>query len=185
MNHDIVQLLPEIELISDRDLREKVITVWQQAFAMANWQDPHAIPFNAAIGNEPSLIDHTRSVTKTALGYAQNYEDTFGGSVDHDLLLAGALLHDVSKAIEFEPGAEKPEKSAIGINLPHGTFSTILAWQAELPLPVLHLIATHSPAAPMLPNTIEGYILKYADLLDADAHYCAAGLPTIMERFKK
>ena len=181
----ILELLPEITRIEDKTLQDKVARVWEEALEMGGWQNPEAIPFNAAIGNAPSLIDHTRSVTKAALWYAEHYQQTFGGKIDFDTLTAGAILHDVSKVIEFRQGDAGPEQTSIGKQLPHSTYSGFFAWKAGLPLEVLHLIVTHSPAVQMLPNTIEGYILKYVDVMDADAHYFSAGLPTIMERFKK
>lgn len=184
MAGNVTELFPEIKFIQNDTLKSKVITVWDEALGMSNWENPLLIPFNSEIGAEPSLINHTRSVTRTALWYAENYEKTFNKQVDHDVLIAGAILHDVSKVLEFELESDGPVKTEIGKNFPHGTFSGFLSWKTNLPIEVLHLIVTHSPAVHMLPNSIEGYILKYADLMDADAHYFSAGLTTIMKRYK-
>ena len=37
MSNQVLELLPEIELIKDKDLRERVIAVWAEAMAWRNW----------------------------------------------------------------------------------------------------------------------------------------------------
>ena len=176
MENKIIDLIPE-------DLRQTVIDIWNEALQIAGWDDPHKIPFNPSVGYAPSLIDHTRSVTRTALSYADNFKKTFQKDIDRDLLTAGAILHDVSKAIEFMDGNDGPVKSDIGNKIPHSIYSGFLAWKAGLPVDLIHIILTHSPSVEMLPKSIEGLILKYADMMDADAHYFLAELPTILERY--
>ena len=184
MGFKIVDLIPETGDIKNEELRQKVIGVWEEAIKLGGWDDPRKIPFNPDIGLSPSLIDHTRSVTRIALAVAENYVLTYKKEIDRDLLAAGAILHDVSKVLEFQDSPDGPVKSEAGKKLPHGSFSGFLAWKAGLSVDLLHLVLTHSPAVEMLPLRIEGIILRYADLMDADSHYFCAGLPTLMERYR-
>lgn len=184
MDNKIVDLMPEIDNIKDGDLRQKVINVWEEAVALGGWENPGQIPFNPAIGSSPSLISHTRLVTRTALSFAEEYERVHGKCIDRDMLAVTALLHDVSKAMEIKPSSSGPTKSEVAQKVPHGFFGGYLAWKAGLPLDLVHLIVTHTPTIPMLPGRIEGVILGYADLMDADCHFFRAELPTMMERHR-
>ena len=182
MKLKMIDLIPEIDEVKNEETRQRVITVWEEAIRLGGWTDPLKIPFNPTIGPIPSLIDHTRSVTRTALFFADGYENRFQKGIDRDLLAAGAILHDVSKAMESEPTPDGAVKSEIGKTVPHGFFGGYLAWKAGVPTELIHLITTHTHAVAMLPQRIEGVILRYADLLDADCHYFGSGLPTLMER---
>lgn len=182
MKHKIIDLIPEIKEIKTEEVRQKVIDIWEEAIRLGGWEDPRKIPYTPAIGPIPSLIDHTRSVTRTALFFADEFEKTFLKKIDRELLAASAILHDVSKTMEFGPAPEGAAKSEIGKKVPHGFFGGYLAWKAGLPTEFIHMIATHTPSVSMLPQRIEGVIMRYADLMDADSHYFSAGLPTLMER---
>ena len=184
MGKGIVDLIPEIKNIKDEDLRQKVINVWEEAVTLGGWDVPDQIPFNPDLGPSPSLINHTRSVTRIALSFAEEYERDYGKCIDRDMLAAVAILHDVSKALEIQPGPEGPAKSELGKKVPHGIFGGYLAWKAGLPLDYIHLIVTHTPRISMLPSRLEGIILAYADLLDADSHFFRGKVRTIMERHK-
>lgn len=184
MDFKMVDLIPEISDIQNEDLRQKVISIWEEAIKLGGWDDPRKIPFNPAIGTSPSLLDHIRSVTRTALAFADNYERSFKKGIDRDLLAASAILHDVSKALEYEAGQDGPVKSEVGKKLPHGFFSGFLGREAGLSVDLLHTILTHTPTVEMLPLRLEGIILRYADLMDADSHYFSSGFQTLMERYK-
>ena len=184
MGKGIVELIPEITSIKDEDLRQKVINIWEEAVSLGGWDSPAEIPFNTELGTSPSLINHTRSVTRIALSFAQEYERDYGKCIDRDMLAVVAILHDVSKALEIEPGPDGPVKSALGKKVPHGIFGGYLAWKEGLPLDCIHLIITHTPRIAMLPARLEGIILAYADLLDADSHFFRGKVKTIMERHR-
>lgn len=167
--------MPEIDRIKDEEIRRKVIEIWEEAVALGGWNDPSQIPFNIAIGLPPSLIDHTRLVTRVALSYAGEYEQAYGKTIDWDLLTASAILHDVSKVLEFKPHPERITKSEIGEKIPHGFFGGFLARKVGLPLDLIHMIVTHTPTVAMLPGRLEGVILRYADLMDSDCHSLGPG----------
>ena len=178
----ILEVLPEIRDIADPVLRDKVAEIWDEAVRMGGWSDVMDIPFNPKVGEEPALVTHVRAVTLAAKHYAEVLEGVVGKAVDHDLLLAASLLHDVSKAVEYGVQGGRVGKTELGEKIPHGVFGAYLAWKHGLSLDLVHLIITHTATIGMAPVRLEGVILRYADLMDADVHYFRAGLPMLMQK---
>lgn len=165
---DLDALLPEIGLISDHTLREKVRAVWHALWVRSEFRDFAAVPTSGEI-SYPNL-PHMRCVVALALGIAENFERFHGVKVDRDVLVAACLLQDASKVVEYRP---KPgggvEKTPIGKAVPHAFEAARVALDQGLPLEIVHIIATHSPQAPRFPSSIEGKIIYYADQLDVIA----------------
>jgi hypothetical protein len=165
---EIDPLLPEIGLIQDAGLRDKVRAVWQALWARSEFADFGAIPTSGEIPY-PNL-PHMRCVVALAVGIADSFERFHGVKVDRDVLVAACLLQDASKVVEYRP---KPgggvEKTPIGKAVPHAFEAARVALDHGLPLEVVHIIATHSPQAPRFPTSLEGKIIYYADQLDVIA----------------
>ena len=67
------------------------------------------MPFTLLINPCPaSFIDHTRAVTLTAIRAAEVFAEIYGDRVpvNMDRLIAGGLLHDIGKLLEYENGDE-------------------------------------------------------------------------------
>lgn len=165
---DIDALLPEIALIGDTSLRDKVRSVWLALWARSEFEDFAAIPTSGEIPY--SNLPHMRCVVALALGIADSFERYHGVKVNRDVLVAACLLQDASKVVEYRP---KPgggiEKTPIGKAVPHAFEAARVALDHGLPLEVVHIIATHSPQAPRFPTSLEGKIIYYADQLDVIA----------------
>ncbi|MEN8374092.1 MAG: HD domain-containing protein [Gemmatimonadota bacterium] len=137
------------------------------------------------------LLEHTLSVTQACDGLARHY----GEDVDRDLLVAGALLHDIGKTreISLAPGFPYSDEGRLLGHIVIGLAHVEAAARLEPGLDegrrtlLLHLIAAHqgryewqSPREPMI---LEALLLHYADDLDAKmaqvrgrlAHAPAAG----------
>jgi hypothetical protein len=165
---DVDALLPEIALIADASLRDKVRAVWQVLWARSEFRDFHAIPTSGEIPY-PNL-PHMRCVVALALGIAEKFEKFHGVKVDRDVLVAACLLQDASKVVEYRPKEGGGiEKTPIGKAVPHAFEAARVALEHDLPLDVVHIIATHSPQAPRFPSSLEGKIIYYADQLDVIA----------------
>ena len=100
MRKEILKLLPEIKLIEDNKLRELTVTVWEEAVKRGGWTvaDLLKMPFTLLIKKtEVNLIEHTRAVTRAALGIADVLAAEYKGKVaiNRNVLLSGAVLHDV------------------------------------------------------------------------------------------
>ena len=107
MRKQLETLLPEIQLVGDAKLRELTTHVWLEAMKQAGWtiEDLPGMPFTLLIPQtDVSLIQHTRAVTLTALKIAEVLMKEYGQrvAIDRDVLLAGAILHDVGKLFEYE-----------------------------------------------------------------------------------
>ena len=178
----ICQLIPHIEQIQDKKLREMVIEVWVKSWEESEWEDVADCPFNLDIQN-CSIIEHTNFVITTATAMASFARDTWHIPIDIDALLAGAILHDVCKVVEHAPQKGALGKiSAIGKNLVHGAYGVHLALNAGLPLKVVHMIGTHTPQVSAAPEIIEGVYICYADHAAADTFYLGMDKPMVMQR---
>jgi len=173
---ELLRELPEINQIQDERLREQVIAVWQDVAR----ESPHATlaecPWGSAMPHV-RLMDHIRSVTRVALALADVLSREDGHQINRDILLAGALLHDVSKIVEFT----RDEQGNVvhtdkGRMLEHAFIGAAVARSHGLPLEVLHIINGHSPYSPVPPRTLEAVVLTYADLAQVDTLYFSAGI---------
>ena len=165
-------ILPEIELIKDETLREKVVATWEEALQRGGWepQDIERMPFTLAKKVDINFAKHVRSVTRICLAVAETFDEIYEGelSLDHDTLLAGALLHDVGKLLEMEEEDDVFRKSADGKLVRHPFSGVALADAKGVPAEVLHIIATHSKEGDPYKRTPEAIILHYADFMNFD-----------------
>jgi 3'-5' exoribonuclease len=124
------------------------------------------------------LLEHSLSVAAMCDRLATHYAGQ-GARVDRDLLVAGALLHDVGKVRELAGGYSIAYTDA-GLLLGHIVLGLgMVSREAEgvpglLPERLLllqHLIASHQGKpeweSPKAPQMVEALILHYADDLDA------------------
>ena len=117
-------VFPEIVMISDKELQKKVVETYDEALKTGGWQlnDIDTIPFTLLIPDTViSYRTHVRTVTRMSMKAYEEWE-VYGEKfkLNKDYLLAGALLHDVGKLIEYEKTADgKTQKSQLGKNLRH------------------------------------------------------------------
>jgi len=170
-SRSVSELFPEIKLIKRADLRKQVAAVWQGAIDSGGWdlQDLGKIPFTLLIpGIKIDLVHHTRAVTRTAIGIAETLKSQYGGAItiDMDLLVAGAILHDVGKLLEYAKQGRKIGKSRLGNLLRHPFSGQALAYKHGLPTEVLHMIAYHSKEGDLGKRTTEAIIVHHADFVN-------------------
>ena len=99
--------LPEINLISDEELRDQVVEVHARALAETGFRRIEDIPPSGVPGS-PLMRAEPRPTT-TAVSprwrsaWPTGWRPVMGDiGIDRDLLIAGALVHDVGKAWEYE-----------------------------------------------------------------------------------
>ncbi len=111
---DVVSLYPELQQISDEKLRNAVIEIWQEMWAMSKWNDPGDLPTSGEIPY-PNL-PHTQCVVAMALSVADAFKKYHKIELNRDYLIAAAVLQDASKVVEYEPGPDgKARQTEIGI----------------------------------------------------------------------
>ena len=168
---EITEVFPQIKDIKDKTLREKVIKCWNEALSRGGWQtdDLERIPFTLLITDaDISLASHTRNVTDCALALGRVMSKAYAGKfkIDFDLLLAGAILHDVAKAIEYKEEDGKISVSRSGRLLRHPIAGCALAAEIGLPEEVQHMIAVHSREGDSSHRMPEAYIIHHADFVN-------------------
>lgn len=174
MKEDILKLLPEINKIKNEKLKEKVILTWEQGIKEGGWKikDLEKIPFTLLIKDTKiNLIQHTRAVINTSYEAAKILMEIYGNLIklDMDVLLAGAILHDVGKLIEYKQVKGKFVKSDRGKLLRHPFSGANLASRCGLPDEVIHVIAAHSKEGDLGQRTVEGTIVYHADYINFES----------------
>ncbi len=159
----VEELLPEVKEIQDPKLREGVLKTWELALERGGWEaaDLERIPFTLLIPTKTSLLEHTRRVTRMALAVARERDD-----LNLDYVIAGGLLHDVGKLLEYEAQAEACRKSRAGELVRHPVSGFALALEAGLPLEVAHIVLAHSEEGEKLKRTPEAILIHHCDFID-------------------
>jgi putative nucleotidyltransferase with HDIG domain len=171
----VVESLPEISDISDPVLRDKVVEVHALALAETEYESIDDIPPCGIPGSPPmkrgTQADHYRGVARMAIAMADELERVIGPfGVDRDVLIAGALCHDVGKAYEFSPrnrarwDADRMHAGRPAVR--HPVYGVHLGLRAQLPEGVIHCIGAHSlhGEGSFVEASLEARIVQYADL---------------------
>lgn len=182
---DVASYLPEIALIENEDWRDRICRIWKSAYEASAWEDFSGIAFNYMTPGF-DLIAHTRGTTLSALAIAENLEKLWGAKMDRDVLIAACLLHDVSKALEYDPGTKSGTavKSKKGSMYQHGFFSAWYAMNENFPDEVTSIVLSHTGASRSCPDSLEGIALFYADMAFADFPRKLSGVRLLMEGIK-
>jgi putative nucleotidyltransferase with HDIG domain len=174
MKPKINQLFPELEQINDEELRGKVASTWLEAIEKGEWgiDELKTVPFTLLIPDcKTDLITHTRAVTQTAIDVARTLSEFYKKKVkiDLDRLIAGAILHDVGKILEYGKEQGKAVKSKTGKLLRHPFSGAALAYKHGLPEEVIHMIATHAKEGDGGYRSTEAMIIHYADFINFES----------------
>jgi len=164
---DLLTILPELDLISDADLRTKAIAVWSTLANQSKFRRLMDVPVLPTL--DYPQITHNRSVAAIAMKVAEILEQFHGVQINRDVLLTAALLQDVSKLVEYEPVDGKVDRSEIGNSFQHGFFGAHSVLTAGLPLEIAESVLDHTYASSRFPRTLISKILFYVDQIDAAA----------------
>ncbi len=174
MKELVLRLLPEIADIRDKEIQEKVIACWAEAIDFRGWTEEllRNIPFTLLAENvKITFIDHVRAVCKMCIAVDDVLNEMHGSSktpINRDFLIAGALLADVGKLLEFEIVNGKPIKSNYGKHIRHPFSGVGLAFKLGLPSEVMHVIATHSKEGTGEKRSPESIVFHHCDFIDFD-----------------
>lgn len=171
MRNRLLRLIPEFDLIGDPTLREKTLGVWEKALRLGNWvvDDLERIPFTLMIPDTSiNFKDHVQGVTRVSIKVADVLSEVYGDkmTINKDYLIAGALLHDVGKLLEYTKEKGKFIKSREGIFLRHPFSGVGLCFGEGIPDEVLHIIAVHSKEGEGYRHSAEAIIIHYADFIN-------------------
>ena len=172
MNKEVLTLWPELEWIENENLREKTARTWEMALErrVLSPDDLNRIPFTLLVGPDlkVTFMDHKRSVVHIARDAGNKINEMYHGElpVNMDVLIAGAILADVGKLLEYildDNG--NAVQGTYGKYLRHPFSGVSLAEEAEVPAEVCHIIATHAGEGNMVKRTTEAYIVHHADFM--------------------
>ena len=167
---DIKRLWPELDWIQNADLREKVTRTWERAFELSPLRpdDLNQIPFTLLVPNCPTtFMEHKRCVVHISRRSAEAMREFMGNSlkIDLDTVIAGAILADVGKLLEYEIKQGKAVQSHRGEMLRHPFTGVALAMECGVPDAVCHIIAAHAAEGDLVKRTTEALIVHHADFM--------------------
>jgi len=172
LRRQVREELPEIGLISNKDLQEKVAEAWALALVQSSFRSIKDIP---PAGNPDTneakrgdQTDHLRGVTRLAIGIAKEMASAYPElAIDMDVVIAGGLVHDVGKAWEFDPvRREKWKASQKKLGRPsirHPAYGAHICLTVGLPEEVAHIAMAHSGEGELLMRSLECMIVHQAD----------------------
>src|SRR5690349_14878830 len=111
---EIATLFPSLMKIKQKSLREKVAAVWNEAIATGcggkgwTFAELRAVKFTLLAGDiDMRFVEHLNSCALQCIAIADILKRAFRCSIpiQRDYLIAGALLADVGKPLEYDKDA--------------------------------------------------------------------------------
>ena len=176
MDHDtVVEVFPEVEQIADAVLREGVLEAWAHACEDAGIEtaaELRALPWLPTVQRDlgipadaERLVPHVRDVTAGAVSLAGALVARRSTEIDTDLLVAGALVHDVSKLAEFDGMDATATYDLLG----HPYWGVHVVARAGLPVELAHVVLSHTSRTNVEPAFLEAELVRRADEAAASA----------------
>ena len=170
MREAVDKLWPELEWIEDEPLRDSVRRTWIEALKASplTAADLGQIPFTLLIPDCPAtFMEHKRCVVHIARRSAEAMQEFLGRAlpIDTDVVIAGAILADVGKLLEYETVDGKAVQSDRGRSLRHPFTGVHLAMTCGVPDNVCHIIATHAGEGDLVQRSTEACIVHHADFM--------------------
>jgi 3'-5' exoribonuclease len=160
-----------INQVKKPSMHQLLIKIFSEPFLSAFCKNPAGMKMHHAYMG--GLLKHTVDVTKLALAITEAE-----GGADKDMVVAGALLHDIGKVKEISSGVGFPYTTE-GRLLGHISISAQIVKKTaeEMSLPwsqvqfLEHVILSHhgeqDKGSPVACATKEAFIVHYADEIDA------------------
>lgn len=178
--HDLNQLKKELQeyicSLKNADLRDLLSAIFSDQVTAARFFRAPA----AKMHHQPylgGLLEHTLGVVKACEALGNVYT-----CLDRDLLITGAVLHDIGKIeeltysedIDYSDEGRLLGHIVLGLSLVERYIDSRENFSPDLKLKVLHMIASHHGEyewqSPKRPKFLEAYILHFADMLDAQVY---------------
>lgn len=158
----IKEVFPQIDLIQDPSIQKGVVKTFLKAAEIGRWDTLDGIPFTLLIDTDITFAEHTKAVTDMAIKLGDIMQHFVKITMDH--LIAGGLLHDVGKLLEYER-KETVVKSRHGHLLRHPVSGAVTAAEQGLPSEVIHIIVAHSKEGDVIKRTPEAIIVHHCDFV--------------------
>jgi putative nucleotidyltransferase with HDIG domain len=159
---------PELKRISDESIREKVVETWIRGLNYGGWKRIEDIPYASNLKGY-SLVDHVRAVTQCAIAMSDIMNRIYNSGINVDYVIAGAVLHDVGKTLEYAIDENILPARRAGRRIPHSLSGLGLAMEVGLPYGVLAILP--HIYGELDEKTVEASMVKWAGEACADPIY--------------
>lgn len=171
MKTTVREVFPHLEEIEDSELRDQVAGALNDALESSTYDSVEEVPWwppaQDSFDEWKSNATHIRDVTSIAIVLADTLSERFAGDVDRDTVVAGALLHDISKFHELKGD----EVSAWHDWVPHPHYGVHLLAKAGLSKRLQHIVLSHTAKSAVEPQSIEAQIVATADRMAVHGIY--------------
>jgi putative nucleotidyltransferase with HDIG domain len=170
MRDAVERLWPELEWIESETLREAVTETWVRSMKRSPLTpgDLETIPFTLLVPDCPAtFMEHKRCVVHIARDSALAMRQFLGHAlpIDLDTVIAGAILADVGKVLEYEKVDGEVRQSARGKALRHPFTGVAVALECGVPDAICHIIAAHAAEGDLVKRSTEATIVHHADFM--------------------
>jgi len=166
-----------VDKIKDKSLREKVTELIENPTIEIEGKVYSGLPLEASPAGMSrhhsypgGFIEHVVATTEIALNLCNIIERIYHGKVDKDLVISGAILHDIFKPLMYrvkENGSYGA--TPLAERLDHLTLIVSELVRKGLPLNLIHIVCAHhgGEAGPIWPRTVEALVCHLADATDS------------------
>lgn len=165
-NDYILNLFPELSSIKDRALRDKAAQAWSIALSESDWKKIEDMPWIPGVAEFITNVEHCRGTARIAIALASALAEREKVAVNLDYVIAGGILHDVGKLLEYSSAGGKTE---IGKYLLHPTLGASICMRAGLPAEVVNIVEYHNTPGEIPVRTHELEIIRAMDHCHADS----------------
>src|SRR5436189_5339396 len=147
--NEIAGLFPSLMEIKDESLREKVAAVWNEAITTGcggkgwTFDELRAVKFTLLAGDiKMTFVEHLNSCSRQCIAIADVLKKSFRCSIpiQRDYLIAGALLADVGKPLEYDKDASgNVIQGKLGQQVRHPFSGVALAYMQRISGEILHM----------------------------------------------
>lgn len=172
IKENIKKELPELNLIENTELRNNVIDAWSKSLSDSDFTSISELQGSGEVDLEVlkngSQADHLSGVARIAYAIAREFKSIYPDIlIDFDTLLAGALLHDVGKPLNYNKDNINKWKEIPYLegNPParHSVHGYYICLRVGLPMAIAHIVGAHSKEGEFIQRSPEGTIVHYAD----------------------
>jgi len=170
--NSVLEDFPEISLIPDQEIQKKAIEAWSYSLCCSDFQRITDIPPEgnpgAPVLRHGTQADHLRGVVRYAKAIGREFDTAYPQvALDWNILIAGAVCHDVGKPFEFDPANRQRWKDAPGDSgfptFRHSVFGMHVCVTVKLPDEVAHIAVGHSFEGKYMGVSAECMIVRQAD----------------------
>lgn len=169
---NVVEDFPEVALIPNEVIRARAVEAWGYSLCCSDFQRITDIPPEGNPGApvlcQGTQADHVRGVVRLTKVIAEEFAQSHPQVViDWDVLIAGAVCHDVGKPYQFDPSNRIRWQAAPADSgaptFRHSVFGMHVCLTVGLPEEVAHIAVGHSFEGQYMGVSTECMIIRQAD----------------------